>query len=88
MLTFPYRICDPCEEQDIETPADHELDAHYDGSGGGGYVCDDCLSNMAEAAHERSLEAWYGGSGPVTIQEQCAAADRQRRELRGYGHGV
>jgi hypothetical protein len=49
---------------------------------GNGPWCDDCRSSQAEAAHERMLEDFYGGCGPVTIHEQCAAADKQRRALR------
>lgn len=38
------------------------------------YLCDDC----AEAGAERALSAYYGGSGPQTLDEQCAAAWKQK----------
>lgn len=83
MAIIPGQFCEHCADHGREdVPAEYELDARYDGSGGGGYLCDNCYSNRAEAAHERMLENFYGGSGPVTITEQCDAAMQQRNDLR------
>ncbi len=67
--------CERCEERH-----DRIREATYTEHGYA--LCDDCLSSESEAAHERMLDDFYGGSGPVTIHEQQAAADQQRRDLR------
>ena len=83
MAIIPGQFCERCEEtKDAPVPAEHELDAWGDGSGGGGFVCDNCLSSLSEAAHERMLEDYYGGSGPVTLQEQYDAAAAIKRSQR------
>lgn len=82
MAIIPGKFCERCEEDGETVPAEYELDARYDGSGGGGFLCDNCATNMAEAAYERKLDAYYGSSAPQTVQEHYDAAVKQREELR------
>jgi hypothetical protein len=88
MFLQPYRVCKLCEEDDVETPADYELDSRGEGSGGGGFLCDGHYTKLAEDQYESMLERFYGSSSPQTVQEHYDAAAKERRDVRGYGHVV
>jgi hypothetical protein len=82
MAIIPGQFCPHCEDAGRDgVPAEHELDALFCGSGGGGFLCDNCYTSAAEAAFERMCEDFYTGSGPVTMQEQYDAAAKQKREM-------
>jgi hypothetical protein len=83
MAIIPGQFCEACADRgEANVPAEYELDACGDGTGGGGFLCDNCATNMAEAAYELFLEDYYGGFGPVTLQEQYDAAAKVKRENR------
>lgn len=42
------------------------------------YCSDDCRDTDGEDANERAMEDYYGGAGPLTIDEQMAAARAQK----------
>jgi len=44
--------------------------------------CENCRENRAERAYEAQMERFYDGSEPVTIDEQHAAAWREKQSLR------
>lgn len=69
--------CRYCQERPIDLTRDDWGDPYrqYDEAL---YCSDDCRDNASEAAYERSMEDYYGGGGPVTIDEQCAAARAQK----------
>ncbi|MEY4385810.1 MAG: hypothetical protein RLY20_1093 [Verrucomicrobiota bacterium] len=67
-------ICETCDENSITALATEERH--------GVALCGSCAISQDEAAYERFLSDYYGGGGPVTLTEQCQAADRERQELR------
>lgn len=77
MAIIPGLWCEDCLDEGRETPAEHVCDLPR----GVIYLCDGCAGQRYDAQQESDFAAYHGGSGPFSLNEQCAAALKQKREL-------